>query len=273
MDTLAYWQALILGIVQGLTEFLPISSSGHLVLVPRILHWPSPGLAFDTLVHWGTLVAVLAYFHQDYWTLAGDWFSSLFWRRPTTSNSRLAWLLIIATVPAAVMGVVGKKLFEELFSAPTWVAVFLLITAVILTLSERLGKQDKETDQLALWEALLIGIAQGLAIAPGVSRSGATIAVGLLVGLRRPAAARFSFLLSAPIILGAGLGQLVDLHHQSGAGGAPWLNLSLGFLAAAVTGYVCIRFLLAYLQRGRLYPFAVYCALVGAGSLILVGLR
>lgn len=266
------WKALVLGILQGATEFLPISSSGHLVLVPWVLGWSSPGLAFDTLVHWGTLVAVVAYFYRDLIALIQAWVGNVFLRRPATSDARMAWLLIVGTLPALVMGLAGETFFEELFSTPVWVAVFLLVTAAILTLSERLGKRVKEAEQLAFWEAILIGVAQGLAIAPGISRSGATIAMGLVLGLRRPAAARFSFLLSLPIILGAGLLQLVEWLGEP-TGNVTWLHMSIGFLAAAISGYLCIRFLLSFLQRGKLYPFAIYCALAGVSGLILAAFR
>lgn len=266
------FQAIILGILQGATEFLPISSSGHLVLVPWALNWPNPGLAFDTMVHWGTLVAVVAYFYRDLVRLARDWFGNLFLRRPASTNSRLAWLLIIGTLPGVIIGLVGEELFERLFLAPAWVSFFLLITAALLAISERIGKRTKSTDQLTVREATLIGAAQGLAIAPGISRSGATIAMGLVLGLRRPAAARFSFLLSIPIVFGAGLMQLFKLVSNPGESVAI-IHMVLGFVAAAISGYLCIRFLLSYLQRGKLYPFAIYCAMVGVGGLMLVALR
>jgi len=267
-------QAIVLGILQGATEFLPVSSSGHLVLFPWVLNWSNPGLAFDTMAHLGTLLAVLVYFYHDLIRIIRDWFSHVFMRRPSTENSRLAWLLIVGTVPGVVIGLVGEDFFEQLFATPAWVAFFLLVTAAILTVSERLGKREKGADQLVLWEALLIGAAQGLAIAPGISRSGATIAMGLLIGLRRPAAARFSFLLSVPIVFGAGSMQLVKwLTDSAGHATIGILPMILGFLAAAISGYACVRFLLSYLQRGKLYPFAIYCAVVGVAGLILAALR
>jgi undecaprenyl-diphosphatase len=266
-------QAIVLGILQGATEFLPVSSSGHLVLFPWALNWPNPGLAFDTMAHWGTLVAVLAVFYRDLVKIVRDWFSQVFMRRPSTENARLGWLIIVGTIPGVVLGLIGEDFFEQLFSTPAWVAFFLLVTAAILTVSERLGKRTKEAEQLLLWEVLLIGAAQGLAIAPGISRSGATIAMGLLIGLRRPAAARFSFLLSVPIVFGAGSMQLVKWVMETDPGTAAVLPMVLGFLAAAISGYVCVRFLLSYLQRGKLYPFAIYCTAVGVFSLVLAALR
>jgi undecaprenyl-diphosphatase len=265
-------QALILGIVQGATEFVPISSSGHLVLVPWLLNWPEPGLVFDTIVHWGTLVAVLAVFWHDIVALARAWASSLVERNLDQTEARLAWLIIVGTLPAALIGFVWEDFFESLFGSPGWVAALLLVTGTILTLSEWLSKRQRSMGDLNWPDSILIGLAQALAIAPGISRSGATIAMGLLRGIKREAAARYSFLLAIPVIFGAGLLQLVRL-LQAGAGGVQLLPLIIGFLAAAISGYLCIRFLLAYLQRGRLCVFAIYCWLAGITFLTLFLMR
>jgi len=264
--------AIVLGLLQGATEFIPVSSSGHLVLVPWLLGWDSPGLVFDTVVHWGTLVAVLAYFWRDWLALIGAWLRGLVrwdWRDPL---ARLMWLLILGSVPAAVLGFLLEDFFESLFGEPAWVAFFLLVTAALLVLSERLGGRSREMRDLSWADALLIGLAQASAIAPGISRSGATIAAGLFRGLDRTVAARFSFLLATPIIFGAGLLQLVDLAGAAGAA-AQIPALVTGFLAAALAGYLCIWALLRYLQRGRLYPFAIYCAIAGAFFLIMAWVR
>jgi len=261
-------QATILGFVQGVSEFAPISSSGHLVLVPWLLGWPAPGLIFDTIVHWGTLVAVLAYFWRDFVSLARAWGRSLVSRNPSEPEARLAWLIIVGTVPAAVMGYLGEDFFESLFAAPAWVAGLLLVTGLVLTLSEWLGSRQREPYQLSFWDAVIIGIAQGCAIAPGISRSGATMAAGLFRGLKREAAARYSFLLATPIIFGAGLLQLLDLFKIENAV-VHLPPLIPGFLAAAFSGYLGIRFLLSYLQRGKLYAFAIYCWLVGSACLLI----
>jgi len=259
-------QALILGLVQGATEFIPVSSSAHLVLVPWLLGWPEPGLSFDTIVHWGTLVAVLLVFWRDFVALVGAWLRGWQERDWSSPPARLAWWLILGTVPGVVLGLLLEDFFEALFSTPATVAGLLLVTAAILALSERLGRRTRDLETMTATDALLIGLGQACAIAPGISRSGATIAVGLLQGLKRDVAARFSFLLSTPIILGAGVLPLKDLLGTSG-----WTAqiplLAVGFLAAAGSGYACIRFLLSFLQRGRLYGFAVYCALVGMGCL------
>ncbi len=265
-------QAIVLGLLQGATEFIPVSSSGHLVLVPWLLNWESPRLVFGTVVHWGTLVAVLAYFWRDWLTLIGAWLRGLVrwdWRDPL---ARLMWLLILGSVPAAVLGFLLEDFFESLFGKPAWVAFFLLVTAALLVVSERLGKRSREMGDLSWADALLIGLAQASAIAPGISRSGATMAAGLFRGLDRTVAARFSFLLATPIILGAGLMQLAGLAGAADAA-AQIPALVAGFLAAAVAGYLCIWALLRYLQRGRLYPFAVYCAVAGVFCLIMVLVR
>lgn len=265
-------QAILLGLLQGITEFIPVSSSGHLVLVPWLLGWPEPELVFDTVVHWGTLLAVLAFFWRDWLALITAWLRGLFRWDWTEPEARLMWLLIVGTIPAALLGYLLDDFFESLFGQPVWVSVFLLVTAGLLALSERLGSRTRETRDLRWLDSLLIGLGQAAAIAPGISRSGATIASGLFRGLERPAAARFSFLLSTPIILGAGLFQLLGLASAPDPL-AQVPVLVAGFLAAAISGYVCIWALLRYLQRGRLYPFAVYCAYVGICCLIVAWLR
>jgi undecaprenyl-diphosphatase len=276
-------QALVLGLVQGATEFIPVSSSGHLVLVPWLMGWQKPALVFDTTLHLGTIVAVVAFFWRDLIGLAWAWLRSLFMRDravaegsmslpPYFAQARLAWLLIIGTTPAAMMGIVLGDFFESLFDSPLRVAVLLLLTGLILALSERVGPRDREIDSLFLFGAMLIGLAQGCAIAPGISRSGATIAMGLLLGLKRDLSARYSFLLATPIVIGAGLLQLLELFSE----GAPISQLgllALGFVAAALSGYFCIKFLLSYLVRRTLYPFALYCWLAGGICLLIALLR
>lgn len=261
-------RAIVLGILQGATEFAPVSSSGHLVLVPWLLGWPEPGLVFDTMVHWGTLTAVLVYFWRDWWTLIKAWVQGLIHWDWQDGHARLMWLLILGTIPAMVIGLLLEDLFESLFSQPVWVSLFLFVTAGILIVSEKWSARNRGVEQLSWLDALLIGLGQAAAIAPGVSRSGSTMAVGLLRGLDRASAARFSFLLSTPIILGAGALQLLDLFSVPGLlSQAPLL--AVGFMAAALSGYACISGLLRYLQRGKLYPFALYCVLFGAFCLVV----
>jgi len=294
-------RAFLLGVLQGATEFLPVSSSGHLVLVPWLLNWPAPGLAFDAVVHWGTALAVVAYFWHDWVALVRAFFRplrDLTWGslRPaergiqsqererasdrevasqasqSSAEARLAWLILLGTVPAALAGWLLEDFFEAMFGRPAAAAAFLLVTAALLTASEWLGRRERDLDTLTWPDALVVGIAQALAIFPGISRSGATIAAGLSRGLRREPAARFSFLLATPIILGAGLLKVVDL-AQVGGLAAQIPTLVVGFVTAAVIGLGCIHFLLRYLQRRRLYPFAVYCAVVGVACLILALVR
>jgi undecaprenyl-diphosphatase len=268
-------QALLLGLIQGATEFIPISSSGHLTLVPWLLDWEfEPVLkgAFDVLTHWGTLVAVVAVFWRDLWALLLGGLRTLgsigVARVEADPAGRLAWLIVIGSVPAAVLGVLLEDFFEMLFGTPRIVSLLLLVTAGLLAASEWLGRKGREVDQLTWVDALLIGLGQALAIAPGISRSGATIASGLLRGVKRDAAARFSFLLSTPVIVGAGVWQLKDL-FESGDWMAHLAPMLVGFVASALVGYLCIRFLLGFLRKGKLYPFAIYCTVAGIACLVI----
>lgn len=262
-------QAIILGIVQGATEFIPVSSSGHLVLVPWLLGWNSPGLAFDTMLHWGTLLAVAGYFRRDLVDLVTAAIRGLAARDPFgTYEARLAWLLAVATIPAAVIGFVFESQFEALFQTPTLVSIFLLVTGLLLWFSENIGRRIRDLSSINAPDALTIGLAQALAITPGISRSGSTMAVALLRGLDRPAAARFSFLMMVPIVFGAGLVQLKDL-LEAGPTADQTLLVGVGFLASAASGYFCIAFLLDYLRRHSLRLFSFWCWGFGLFSLFV----
>jgi undecaprenyl-diphosphatase len=260
-------QAIILGMVQGLTEFLPVSSSAHLVLVPEILGVKST-LAFDTLLHIGTLIAVVYYFWNDVVKMIRAFISSIKdvpsgrFRDELSRDpfKKLSWLVIVGTIPAALMGVFLKDFFESLFSSVTSVAVFLLITGFILWGVERMPRGDKEVDEITFTNSLIIGIAQGCAIAPGISRSGATIATSLFLGFDRKMAARFSFLLSIPAILGAALVQVNDLTAGFDLSTSVFVA---GLLSSVVFGYLAIRFLMSYIQKHKLTIFAYYCWIVG----------
>ena len=279
-------QAFFLGILQGATEFLPVSSSGHLVLVPWLLRWSSPGLAFDAVVHWGTALAVIVYFWEEWIGLVRGALLSLgrtrlFRSRPVSGveseadesgGGVLVWLILLGTIPGVLFGYFLEDFFERMFARPVAAAGFLLVTAILLTASERLGRRQRGLDELDWRDALVIGLGQALAIFPGISRSGATIAAGLALGLEREPAAHFSFLLATPIVLGAGLLKVVEL-AQTGGLEAQAPALVLGFVASAVVGFVCVHLLLRYLQRRRLYPFAVYCALFGLLSLVISMVR
>lgn len=261
-------QALILGVLQGATEFVPISSSGHLVIVPWLLGWGQPSLLFDTTVHWGTLLAVVVYFRRDLWELFTAWLKTIRERSLADPKGRLAWLLLLGNIPAGLMGLFLKDFFESLFADPLSTARFLLVTGTILALSEWMGKRNREVESMGWVDALAIGVAQGAAILPGISRSGATIAAGLWFGMGREAAARFSFLLSVPIVFAAGMLKLKDAFEVGFVPGEGW-TLALGFLAAAVSGYLCIHYLLEFLRRRSLYVFAVYCWLAGLFAIIV----
>lgn len=269
---MSWIQALLLGLLQGATEFLPVSSSGHLVLVPWLLGWPAPGLAFDTLVHWGTAVAVVGYFWRDWLELLKGAWEAVRSRSLNDPRARLALWIVVATVPGALAGWLLEDFFEGMFARPAAAAGFLLVTASILTLVESWSRREKELPQMTWLDALLVGLAQAAAILPGISRSGSTIAAGMARGQKRQHAARFSFLLSTPVILGAGLLQLTNLAEVGGLTGQLPM-LVVGFLAALLAGLACIHFLLRYLQRRPLYPFAIYCALVGLGGLVLALVR
>ena len=264
--------AIILGLVQGATEFIPVSSSGHLVLVPWLFGWPNPSLAFYTVLHLGTLMAVLSVFWRDLLSLAGAWWKSVTKQQLDAAEARVAWWIAMGTIPAALMGILWEGQFEALFHSPLHAATLLLITGVWLALAERHGRREREPAELDGKESLLIGLAQGCAIAPGISRSGATIGAGMLLGLRREAATRYSFLLAAPIIFGAGLLQVKRLLElpDLGPSVAPLL---LGFAAALASGYACIRFLLSYVKERSLVVFAAYCWVVGLGAIAIYLLR
>ena len=267
---MGFLEAFILGLVQGATEFLPISSSGHLVLVPAVLNWDAPSLVFDTTVHLATLVAVIAVLWRDIRDLIIAWWRGLVYRQPLkTTESRIAWWLILASVPAILVGFLLEETFKSLFLDPRAVGAFLLITALLLIMAELIGRRIRNLSNITWVDSILIGIGQAAAIAPGISRSGATMSVGMFCGLTREAAARFSFILSIPIIAGAGLTQLFDLvRYGSFSAEAP--SLLIGFTAAAICGYISVRWLLAYLKKRPLYPFAIYCIIAGVLAIIFL---
>ncbi len=264
-----FWEAIILGIVQGATEFLPISSSAHLVLVPDILGMPEPGLTMVGVVHAGTLLAVLLYFRQDLWQISRAFLAGLVEKRPfAATESRLGWYILVGSIPAGAAGLLLEDFFEQMFSSPQAAAGFLLVTAVLLVLGEKLHSGRKQIAAITWLDAILIGLGQMLALFPGISRSGSTITAGLLRGLRRDVSARFSFLLGIPAIFGASLLAALDI-WADGSWAAGWPVYVGALAAAAVSGYVAILFLLRWLQHHRLYGFAVYCVVVGSSYLVI----
>lgn len=265
-------EALLLGVVQGVTEFLPVSSTAHLILVPWVLGWridPGEQFVFDVLVQDGTLLAVLVYFRRDLGAMARALVAGLARRAPLgTAEARLGWWVILGSLPIGVLGIAFREFVREIHGLPAVVAGILLVATALLYAGERWGRRDRGTDALTARDALHLGSWQALALLPGVSRSGATIAGGLLVGLDRPAAARFSFLLAIPALLGAGALETWDLLRTPGAvDRVP--ALAAGFLAAAVVGFAAIHWLLRFLARRPLTAFGPYRI---AAALALLGL-
>jgi undecaprenyl-diphosphatase len=267
-------EAIILGFIQGATEFIPISSSAHLIIVPWLFGWSDPvltSLTFDVALHLGTLLALLAFFAKDWLRLIRAFYRSVVERHIAEDPDRkLAWLVLIGTIPGGIAGVFFEGRIEALFHrpgvpiSPTKMIVMAIIIAgfgVLLFLADRLVRHVKEMHDLTLKNTLLIGLSQALAIFPGVSRSGSTISTGLALGLEREAATTFSFLLSAPIIAGAGLKKAWEMFSGLQAGAIPHTDLiifPLGFIAAAISGFLCIRFLLDYLQSNNMNVFVFY---------------
>ena len=261
-------EAIIIGIIQGATEFLPISSDGHLVLVPAVFGLTQPDLVLIGLVHAGTLLAILSYFWRDLIAIARDVLAGLAQRQPlATPNARLGYFMLLGSIPAGIVGLLALDFFEAQFGSPTVAAAGLLVTAAFLVIGERLKSGTKSLDRLTWLDALIIGSFQVLALFPGISRSGTTIAAGLGRGLDRPTAARFSFLVGLPAIAGAGLLSIIDIFSAQGS--LPMGHYAAAFVAAAVVGYGCIAFLLNWLKRHTLYPFAIYCAVAGLLYLLL----
>ena len=277
---LSGWQALVLGLVQGLTEFLPISSSGHLILVPWLADWTylkeddAFNATFDVGLHVGTLVAVTAYFRREIVGLIGAWLRSLRHRRVSGPEERLAWLVARATVPAAVVGALGENFIVSKLGEPWQIAILLAVFGVVLWLADRTPER-RDMNRLRYGEAIGIGFAQALSLMPGVSRSGITISAARFLGLDRESAARFSFLLLVPTTLGAVLWKgvtdvlLTDLPPGS------FGPFAVGVLAAAASGLVAIDALLGYVRRRDYSPFVVYRLVVAlfVVSLILSGVR
>jgi undecaprenyl-diphosphatase len=270
------FQSILLGLIQGLTEFLPISSSAHLVITPYLLGWRIPAqnqFIFAVLVQLGTLVSVIVYFWQDLAGILKAFLAGILHRKPFTEpKALLGWYLILATIPAVVFGLLIKDLVEQAFTSPIATALFLLVTAAMMIIAERMGRKTRTLEQLSWLDALVIGIFQVISLFPGVSRSGATITGGMLRHLTRSTAARFSFLMSVPVMIGAGIIALLDLFR------IPNFLIQLptvfaGFLSAAIVGYLSIRWLLAYLSRRSLYVFAGYCILLSFIILIVVMVR
>jgi undecaprenyl-diphosphatase len=267
-------QAIVLGITQGVTEFAPISSSGHLILVPWFFNWPilnDPNFnkTFDVALHIGTLVGALIYFRSDVALYLRAWFRSIRTRSIATTNERLAWALVIGTIPGVIAGALFESTITDKLGQPVWIALMLAAWAIVLYVVDRVASVRREMSDLTVRDGLVLGVAQALALQPGVSRSGITITAGRAIGLDRTSAARFSFLLSLPIIAGAGLYKGVELLKTGIPPGMGW-PFFWGFVSAAVSGFLIIAFLLSYLRRHDFALFMWYRLAVGALSIALV---
>ncbi|MFO0877000.1 MAG: undecaprenyl-diphosphatase UppP [Gemmataceae bacterium] len=272
------FQAVVLGIVQGLTEFLPVSSSAHLRLIPELLRWKDPGAAFTAVIQWGTFIASVVYFRHDIARLTQAFFLGLWRGRPLdTQDARLAWMILVGTVPIVVLGLLLQGSIKTSFRSMYVIAGALIGLALVLILAEWLahrrllrGETGSEMEQISWSQALLIGLAQAMSLVPGSSRSGVTITGGLLVGLTRPTAARYSFLLSLPSVFGAGLHQLIKERREllSVEGGV--INLALATVVSGLVGYAAISFLLYFLRTRTTTIFIVYRLAIGLLLLLLL---
>ena len=273
--------AIVLGIIQGLTEFLPVSSSAHLILAPYFLHWDDPGLAFDVALHMGTLAAILAFYWRD-WSdllkqipktlelfLKRDWHTL---NRGVGHDEASLWQLVMATIPGGIIGYLLEKHAEETFRNPMLIGITLAVFGTLLGIADRKGGKARSVGGMTLKDALIIGTAQALAVIPGVSRSGITITAGLLMGLSRPAATRFSFLLAAPIIAGAGLLKSRYILHTILGGGPEAIAVGLGFAASLVFGLLAVG-ILSLIAKSRTFAgFVVYRVVLGVGVVLYLAL-
>ena len=259
------WHIIVLAIVQGITEFLPISSTAHLILLPKLIHWQDQGLAFDVALHVGSLLAVLIYFRQDLIPLLQSWAVSLRYRRQTP-QSRLAWAIIIGTLPVGVAGLLLNDWVDAYLRSTLVIAIATIVFGILLGIADYWGKRQRGEMQIQWRDAWLIGLAQAVALIPGTSRSGITMTAGLMLGLQRQAAARFSFLLAIPVIVLAGSLETYELLKQPFT--ADWQALMLGVFFSGVSAYLCIYAFIRFLERVGMMPFVLYRLAMG-GVLLL----
>lgn len=259
------FEIIVLAIIQGITEFLPISSSAHLILPSELLGWDNQGMAFDVAVHVGSLLAVMIYFRDDIIKMLVAWFSQGF-SKQQSDDSRLAWSVIIASIPVIIFGLLAKDFIETHTRSALVIACTTIFFGLVLWYADITGKQRKNIYQLTWKTSLLIGLAQMLAIIPGTSRSGITMTAGLMLGLDRESTARFSFLLSIPAILGAGFLKTIDLVQQQTA--VDWEALFYGIGLSFVSAYACIFLFLAWISKIGMLPFVIYRLVLG---IVLLG--
>jgi undecaprenyl-diphosphatase len=268
-------QAIILGIVQGLTEFLPISSSGHLILVPWLFNWhfllinADLNKTFDVALHLGTFIAVLVYFWREVIKLVSAWVRSITSRSLADPEARLAWLLFVSTIPAAFLGVVFESFIEDRLGKPWIIAIMMIVFALVMYAIDHIAKLDRDLEALTWTDSILIGVAQAFALCPGVSRSGVTMMTGLAVRLDRESAARYSFLLSVPVVGGAALYKALHV-AKDGLPAGTAMPFAVGILSAAISGMVAIWFVLRYLKSHNFNLFVIYRIVVGVAVLILI---
>jgi undecaprenyl-diphosphatase len=261
-------EAIVLGIVQGLTEFLPISSSGHLRIVPELMGWDDPGASFTAVIQLGTMAAVVLYFWSDLWRIATAWLASLRDRsRRADLDARMGWYLIVATVPIGLFGLAFKDQIESGARDLRLIAGALIVMGLVLLWAEKVGSRSKGLDELTTRDGVAVGLAQSMALVPGVSRSGATISAGLFLGSDRETAARFSFLLSIPAVVLSGLFQLKDIGSDAGPGAAATV---VATLVSFAVGYGAIAWLLRYLARHPTTVFVVYRVALGVLLVVLL---
>jgi len=249
-------ETIVLALVQGLTEFLPISSSAHLILVPQVLGWPDQGLAFDVAVHLGTLVAVLWFFHDEVWAIIRAWCVSLIGRTHDRADARLGWAILVATIPAVFVGYFFEDAIATRLRSPLVIAATTAVFGVLLWLADRHKKEISDEHRVGIGFALLIGLAQAVALIPGTSRSGITMTAALALGLSRRAAARFSFLLAMPVIAGAAVLESVELAASPTP--VAWSPIGVGLVVAAGSAYLCIKVFLDVIDRIGMLPFMIY---------------
>jgi undecaprenyl-diphosphatase len=269
---MGWFEAVVLGLVQGLTEFLPVSSSAHLRIVGAAFGWPDPGAAFTAIIQIGTELAVVLYFARDIGRIVTAWAASLFGRRRGDPDARMGWLIIAGSIPIVVLGLLLQNRIETTFRDLRIVAIALAGFSLILYWADRVGVKKGQLGDLTVGDGLIFGLAQSLALIPGVSRSGGTITAGLFIGYTREAAARYSFLLAIPAVLGSGLYEAYDALKGGGSGAQiEWRPTILATVISFVVGLSVIAWLLRYLTRGSFTPFVVYRILVGLAVLALVG--
>lgn len=264
-----YLQAVVLGTIQGLTEFLPISSSAHLRIYPEIFGWGDPGAAFTAVIQIGTELAVLIYFRHDIWRIATMWLKSLV--KPEYRghlDARMGWFIIIGSLPIVILGILLKDLIESDFRSLWIIGTTLIVLGIVLGLADRFGRNDKELKEISLRDAVLMGGAQAMALIPGVSRSGATLSMGRILGYEREAATRYAFLLAIPAVVGAGLFELKEIPGGDNPYG--WGPTIVATVVSFVVGYAAIAWLLRYVSTRSYTPFVLYRVALGSATLLLV---